>query len=709
MKILECQNTDNPVKLKELFAEKAEVIKEITTIVLENETVWGTEDTGGINTSKDAIKKLKHFINYMADLEKFMPKTTRPSVKQELEDGIKDCIKRIEITLTSWTEWIEPKDKPQNLAPITEPTQSITKQQPPQQSSQETPQPQENSREQTKETTEAEVQGLIPVDDTPIKAPVLAKNLSIANRGQIIIHNNFYKVNLGTLGELENNLFFSLCNRLKDKNDTIIRFSPQELKALAGDPYMPNKRLYKLTADLFNNIAGANFDLIRYLPNDNISRSKVMFFRVFTVEYDKQKNVKYLDIQVNNPYFTYLLNDLKANFTSMKLQTFIDLSGKYAKNLFRLLEQFKNAAKNAVFEVYSYENNFEGFCAFMGIPKGTRISDIDIYMLNPAIKQLTQKTPKNPFEPPYKAVKVIKNKAKTRGGRVLGYTFEVTINPAIQELEKAQESSKTPLKRFTKKDLKILESLKEMRGKLSVKDKEGKDFTFNDAMIEDIKPSPKTRKICVQFRVNGVLDPEILSVIALYKKYTNYFGVDGNEYLTLVFEDLEDLKNKFLNTAHKTNSPHINIAKTPKATTKHTATKSQHNTPAKNASDLEIYIFEKPIPEYGGKLVVNCQNGHIYTFNKVQLVAKVKDTEHTKATQENLKCVLKILEPTDTDLKIAKNYFQNKQDINFFKQKVPTCTSPEFFIHTFKTQKDFDMWMLQNIFSGVRKSSTTAS
>lgn len=43
-----------------------------------------------------------------------------------------------------------------------------------------------------------------------------------------------------------------------------------------------------------------------------------------------------------------------------------------------LLEQFKNATKNGIFEVYNYENNFEGFCAFvllLGIPKDTRISN----------------------------------------------------------------------------------------------------------------------------------------------------------------------------------------------------------------------------------------------------------------------------------------------------------------------------------------------
>ncbi|WP_104708341.1 RepB family plasmid replication initiator protein [Helicobacter ailurogastricus] len=90
--------------------------------------------------------------------------------------------------------------------------------------------------------------------------PVLAKNTRIANPKQVVMHNNIYKVNLGMLGELENNLFFSLFNRLKDKKDTVIRFTPQELKALAGDPHMPNTRLYKVTLDLFNNIAEANFD-----------------------------------------------------------------------------------------------------------------------------------------------------------------------------------------------------------------------------------------------------------------------------------------------------------------------------------------------------------------------------------------------------------------------------------------------------------------
>ncbi len=93
------------------------------------------------------------------------------------------------------------------------------------------------------------------------------------------------------MSELENNLFFSLFNRLKDKKDTIIRFTPKELKALAGNPHMDNERLYKLVINLFNNIARANFDLIKMLDDEKVRRSKVMFFKKFEIQHDKNKKL----------------------------------------------------------------------------------------------------------------------------------------------------------------------------------------------------------------------------------------------------------------------------------------------------------------------------------------------------------------------------------------------------------------------------------
>ncbi|WP_162982172.1 hypothetical protein [Helicobacter labacensis] len=40
--------------------------------------------------------------------------------------------------------------------------------------------------------------------------------------------------NLGTLSELENNLFFSLCNSLKDKQDTIYTLYHTRIKGFGG-------------------------------------------------------------------------------------------------------------------------------------------------------------------------------------------------------------------------------------------------------------------------------------------------------------------------------------------------------------------------------------------------------------------------------------------------------------------------------------------
>lgn len=48
-----------------------------------------------------------------------------------------------------------------------------------------------------------------------------------------------------------------------------------------------------------------------------------------------------MEIQVNMPYFGYLLNYLNANFTSFELLEFQNISGKYAKTLYRLLKQWK--------------------------------------------------------------------------------------------------------------------------------------------------------------------------------------------------------------------------------------------------------------------------------------------------------------------------------------------------------------------------------
>ncbi|WP_352155311.1 RepB family plasmid replication initiator protein [Helicobacter sp. NHP22-001] len=76
------------------------------------------------------------------------------------------------------------------------------------------------------------------------------------------MHNNICKVNLGHLSELENNLLFSLFNRLKDKQDTFVVFTPKEVKQLTGDPKISNTDLLRLARNLIDNLIKANFKQI---------------------------------------------------------------------------------------------------------------------------------------------------------------------------------------------------------------------------------------------------------------------------------------------------------------------------------------------------------------------------------------------------------------------------------------------------------------
>ncbi|WP_158656965.1 replication initiation protein, partial [Helicobacter bizzozeronii] len=411
---LEIKHAKDSAALASIAIQKSKVVQEIATIVMANE--WKAEETAGINTSSLAKENLKAITDTLYKMQDLLEKTNNQQLKQDIKEDLKKVVNDIFIISTSWfkdpleillypelslaavqTPQQLPREPLQLQENLQEKTAETEQQESPKQIAQETPQEVAKKTSQQKHEKELVdiVQKFSPMDiDTrePTQAPILAKNLSIANRGQIVMHNNIYKVNLGMLSELESNLFFSLFNRLKDKKDSIIRFSPKELKVLAGNSHMDNERLRRVTLNLFNNIAGANFDLIIKFADGKSEQNKILFFRRFAVGYDKNKKIEYLDIQVNDPYFTYLLNDLKANFTTMQLQTFVDLSGKYAKIFFRLLERFKHATdKNGVFKVCVYESNLQGFLDFMGIPKSLRMSDIDRQVLNPTLKQLTQK------------------------------------------------------------------------------------------------------------------------------------------------------------------------------------------------------------------------------------------------------------------------------------------------------------------------------
>ncbi|WP_162982769.1 replication initiation protein, partial [Helicobacter vulpis] len=84
---------------------------------------------------------------------------------------------------------------------------------------------------------------------------------------------------------------------------------------------------------------------------------------------------------VNMPYFGYLLNYLHGNFTSFELFEFQNISGKYAKTLYRLLKQWKSTGLPPKME-------WAKFRELMGISTDYQMGELEAQILKPATQEL---------------------------------------------------------------------------------------------------------------------------------------------------------------------------------------------------------------------------------------------------------------------------------------------------------------------------------
>ncbi len=225
---------------------------------------------------------------------------------------------------------------------------------------------------------------LIP-KPTPTKAPQTTptpcKDLVVATKDNthITYHNNTNKVNLGKLSEREANLLFAIFQKLKDQGNTLIRFEPQDLKRMLNID-ISNERLSEVVVKLWDSIKTADFWKISETETSIIQENYMLFSRC-KIELNKpSKDLKYLEIQLNDNY-QYLLNNLgMGQYTSFNLLEFQRVRGKYAKTLYRLLKQYKSTG------ILSVE--WTQFKELLDIPKEYKMENIDQKVLTPSLKEL---------------------------------------------------------------------------------------------------------------------------------------------------------------------------------------------------------------------------------------------------------------------------------------------------------------------------------
>ncbi|EAJ0020385.1 replication initiation protein [Campylobacter jejuni] len=298
---------------------------------------------------------------------------------------------------------------------------------------------------------------------------------------EIVKYNNdFNLLPMPELKAIQMDMFMAIISLTKDKkeNTPFLKkfFNPDKRKII-----IPQKKFIELCR-----------------LNDSKMDYKEIFFAIddclkklcnFLISYQKDEKTIYnfvcfeeaniiadeVHITLQSRFYDMIINK-KFGFTAFELAEFAELSGKYTKTLYRLLKQFRTTGK-AYFE-------WEEFCRIMKIPQDYRQSEVDKWILKPAIKELSKE--RNLFDQirvPFKNLAYEKEKTagRGRGGKVSGITF--TFKPENIQMQKLENESQKIMS-DEQRYLKILNNMKLNQVRFAY---DNKLWQFNDFNFDEFK------------------------------------------------------------------------------------------------------------------------------------------------------------------------------------------------------------------------------
>lgn len=188
----------------------------------------------------------------------------------------------------------------------------------------------------------------------------------------VVYKNEMNLVPLRRFTATEINLFFAMCNKLKEQDTNTLRLSFDELKKLSN--YSPETRNINRFANDLDNVYKKMLNLtIRYEDDDVIER-----FVLFN-HYRIHKREQYLEISTSSN-LKHILNSSTNNFTKFELKEMTRLKSTYSKNMFRLLKQYKHTGYLKI-HIDDFKNRLD-------IPKSYRMTDINKNVFKPIIIEL---------------------------------------------------------------------------------------------------------------------------------------------------------------------------------------------------------------------------------------------------------------------------------------------------------------------------------
>ena len=187
----------------------------------------------------------------------------------------------------------------------------------------------------------------------------------------VVYRNEMNLVPLRRFTSTEVDLFFTLCNKLKEQDTRKVIIPFEELKYLSNYYTRSQERFINDLEHVYDKMLN-----LTYVERNGRSFEKFVLFTSYKVDLDEEC----LSISVN-PDLKHILNSITADFTKFELKEMTHLKSTYAKNMFRLLKQYKHTGYLKL--------SMEDFRTRLDVSKSYQMCDITKRVLKPIINELS--------------------------------------------------------------------------------------------------------------------------------------------------------------------------------------------------------------------------------------------------------------------------------------------------------------------------------
>lgn len=162
----------------------------------------------------------------------------------------------------------------------------------------------------------------------------------------------------------------------------------------------------------------------------DVDSDEFLVFNLFST-FRGNRRKKKLTVRVN-PDFVYILNDLTKCFTSFELREYVSLDGRYAKQLYQQLKQYKNTGW--------WQVSVDDIRRRLSIPVCYKNMHIMSKVINPSMEMLRQCQGFSGL-----SVEVIRSSGRGRGVSAYRFFWEL---PKVQSAENKKTNTRKTKNRF---------------------------------------------------------------------------------------------------------------------------------------------------------------------------------------------------------------------------------------------------------------------